>query len=113
MSGKYENAMKAFPNIMGMLNGLSRDIWYIFLPGSSEDLFRLELNIIGQRLKDSERERVMALQNLCGLPLRPNETLAEVRAKARLQGKRKGRLFEDFMKRQDDSDDNPPGDPDV
>jgi len=98
---------------MGMLNGLSRDIWYIFLPGSSEDLFRLELNIIGQRLKDSERERVMALQNLCGLPLRPNETLAEVRAKARLQGKRKGRLFEDFMKRQDDSDDNPPGDPDV
>ncbi len=109
MSGKYENAMKAFPNIMGMLGGLSRDIWYIFLPGSSEDLFRLELNIIGQKLQDSARERVMALQELCGLPLRPNETIEEVRAKARLQGKRNSRIFDDFMNRSDDPDDNPPG----
>ena len=48
--------------------------------------------------------RVMALQKLCDFPLRPNDSLRETMAKARLQGLRRKKL----MDRLNDKDDQNP-----
>lgn len=88
MNKEFEKKLSSFPNIKFMLDGIPQDIWWIFLPGDLNKLFLLESQIIEFKKKELERERVMAIQRLCDFPLRPNESLAEVQARARIQGKK-------------------------
>lgn len=86
MKSDYEKALESYPNIKGMLAGISRQIWYIFLPAAINDLSRLEQAIIDFRKREQVRNQVMSIQNLCGLHLRPNESLQDAKAKARIKG---------------------------
>ncbi len=99
MNYDVDKALYHYDNIQLMLDGLPRELWSIFLPEDEDDLPDLEFNIIHFRRREGEREQVMALQGLCDLPLRPNQPIQEARQKARLQGLRKGRLFDQWQER--------------
>lgn len=109
MSNNYEKVLSSLPNVVNMLKGISKDLWYIFLPASAEQLHKLELQIVANKLKENQRNQVMAIQSLCGLPLRPNEPLQETQAKAKLQGFRNGKLYDKYKKKKNDDDDKPSG----
>ena len=109
MPNNYEKILNSLPNVVNMLKGISKDLWYIFLPASAEHLHQLELQIVANKLNENKRNQVMAIQLLCGLPLRPNEPLRETQAKAHLQGHRRGKLFDKFKKKKKNDDDNPSG----
>jgi len=87
VKSKYEKALESYPNIEQMLKGINRQLWYIFLPASIDDLPQLEQAIGSFKERELERNQVMSMQNLCGLRLRPNEALPETQAKVRLKGK--------------------------
>lgn len=84
-----------------MLDGIPRELWYIFLPESEDDMAMLEADILAQEKRDLERNRVMAIQKICGFALRPNESLRDVVARAKQAG-----LSEDEFPR-DHRTDNP------
>jgi hypothetical protein len=88
-----------YAHVKAMLAGVPRDCWDIFLPNSPKDLRSLERNIIRFEVRQKVRDQVMAIQRLCELPLRPNETLGETQAHARLQGKKKAKLLEEYNQR--------------
>ena len=100
LKSDYEKALESYPNIKGMLAGINRQIWYIFLPASINDLSRLEQAIIDFRKRERVRNQVMSIQNLCGLHLRPNEPLQEVKARAQIKGK----INDELMKKHKDRD---------
>ena len=85
MKSEYEKALESYPNIKNMLEGINRQLWYIFLPASIEELTQLELAIVDFQKREAVRNQVMSMQNLSGLRLRPNEELAETRARAALK----------------------------
>jgi len=87
-----EKALKPYHNIRMMLDSIPRNAWDIFLPENEAQLAVLESNILFFRRRQKEREQVMGIQQLCGFPLRPNESLREVNIKARLAGKKKEKL---------------------
>lgn len=87
MSYDVDKALEAYTNIRMMLKGLPRDIWPVFLPETVEGLPQMELNIVDFIRRAHQREQVIAIQRLCDMPLRPNEELPSVKAKARLKGK--------------------------
>jgi hypothetical protein len=93
LNKEFENKLSSYPNVKFMLDGVPKDIWWIFLPGDLDKLFLLESQVIEFKKKELERERVMAIQRLCNFPLRPNESLAEVQARARIQGKKNDKKF--------------------
>lgn len=102
MNYDVEKALFHYDNIQMMLEGVPEELWDIFLPEEEDDLPDMEFNIINFRRRANERDQVMALQELCDLPLRPNMSLREARQKARLQGLRQARIFEEKYKRADD-----------
>ena len=95
MKSEYEKALESYPNIKSMLEGINRQLWYIFLPASINDLTQLENAIVDFRMREAERNQVMSIQNLSGLRLRPNEPLVATRARAALKGK----MREEILKR--------------
>jgi hypothetical protein len=99
MSDNTEKRKPRFPAIMQMLAGIPKELWPILLPQSPADLPALELNTIRFRVREEERRQVMAIQKLCGLPLRPNHSLRSTRARARLQGIKKERMLDRYNKR--------------
>lgn len=99
MKSKYEKALESYPNIKGMLKGLNRQLWYIFLPASMDDLPELERAIVEFREREKERNQVMSIQNLSSLRLRPNESLKETQVKAELKGKMKKELHNKYKNR--------------
>jgi len=101
-----EKAIEGFRNIRRMLGGLPREIWDIFLPGDEKDLINLEAALIEWRKFEDTRQKVMAIQQLCGLPLRPNMTLNEAQAMARLKGMKKSRLLDEMRRNSGEDDDN-------
>lgn len=103
MKYDIEKALYHYDNIQMMLDGIPEELWSLFLPEEEDDLPDLEFNIIHFRRRASEREQVMALQTLCDLPLRPNQPLREARQRARLEGLRKGRVFDERFNRSDDN----------
>ena len=103
MSANVEQYLDAYTCTKAMLNGLPRDLWDIFLPETPGGLPDLEANIISFVARAEEREAVISLQRLCGMPVRPNEALAETKAKARLRGAQKRKLMEE-KKRQGDTE---------
>ncbi|MEW5923900.1 MAG: hypothetical protein AB1746_07930 [Candidatus Zixiibacteriota bacterium] len=100
MKSDYEKALDSYPNIKNMLDGINRQIWYIFLPASVDDLPHLEFAIVNFKKREQIRNQVMSIQNLCGLHLRPNEPLQEVQAKAQIKGK----INDELMRKQKDRD---------
>ena len=78
-------ALNAFENIKRMVLQLPTQLWVIFLPDSIKGLALLETNLIVLRKREKSRNKVMAIQKLCGFPLRPNASLRETKIKARVQ----------------------------
>jgi hypothetical protein len=99
MNEKPQERKPKFPAIMQMMAGIPKELWPILLPRSPADLPALELNTIRFRVREEERRQVMAIQKLCGLPLRPNHSLRATRARARLQGIMKERMLDRYNKR--------------
>lgn len=104
MKYNIDEHLGSYYNIKVMLKNLPRELWDIFLPENVEGLPQLEMNLLAFKAREVDRNRVMALQKLCGFPLRPNAALREAQAKARLQGLKKKKLLERLRK--DDQDPN-------
>ncbi len=94
--------LAAYPHIRAMLSGLPLQLWYEFLPATAAGLNDMELNIISFRAKEQERDQVMTLQELCEMPLRPNQSLRETKVKARIQGRKKEALLRRYNKDRED-----------
>jgi hypothetical protein len=76
----------SFPNVKSMFQSIPRQLWYIFVPETDEGWAMLEADILAQKKRDKDRDRVMAIQKLCGFMLRPNEPLREVVTRAKKAG---------------------------
>jgi len=87
MDGNFNARLAAYPHIRAMIEKMPRNLWYIFLPGSPDQWSELETCIIDMTRREKIREQIMAIQKLTGMPLRPNEPLEEVIAKARIKGR--------------------------
>ncbi|MBN2226217.1 MAG: hypothetical protein JW763_02515 [candidate division Zixibacteria bacterium] len=87
MNDNYDVRLVAYPHIREMLDGVPRRLWDVFLPESIGGLNELEANIIMMKRREKTREQIMAIQKLTGMPLRPNEPLEAVIAKARIKGR--------------------------
>lgn len=98
MKKEILDALDSFPNVMKTLESIPRQLWDIFLPDTIEDLAMLEADIVAQRDRDRDRDKVMAIQQLCGFPLRPNESVQDVTARARIQGLKNQALLDDYRK---------------
>ena len=86
MKKDIDKILASFPNMRRMLESIPQDLWDILLPETEDALCMLEADIIAQEKRDLERSKVMAIQKLCGFPLRPNEPLLDVIARAKIQG---------------------------
>lgn len=86
----------SYLNVRMMLESIPRNAWDVFLPDNEGDLAMLEADILGQKKRDIERDKVMAIQRLCKFPVRPNESLHDVVARARLQGLKNSKLLDDY-----------------
>jgi|GEM_PF-1267150 len=101
MKYNIDEKLSSYYNVRVMLQGIPRSLWKIFLPGDAEGLPQLEMNILAFKVREVERNRVMALQKLCEFPLRPNASLRETMAKARLQGLKKKKMRDRFKNKDD------------
>jgi hypothetical protein len=95
-------ALEPFPRIQRMLEGIPEELWPIFLPRYESGLSRLEDKIVLFEKRQRERDFVMNIQRLCDLPLRPNASPGEMRAIARLEGKKKDRLLDRFRQEREE-----------
>ncbi len=86
-------ALNAFENIKQMVLQLPTQLWVIFLPDSIKGLALLETNLIVMRKREKTRNKVMAIQKICGFPLRPNASLRETKIKARVQDLKRDRKY--------------------
>ncbi len=106
MVDDVKKQLHRFPNVKQMLERIPEEIWDIFLPRHIAGLQTLEMRVAGFKRREHDRDQVIALQRLCGMPLRPNDSLAATKAKARIQGKKNTGLFEKFKNNNtNDSDD--------
>lgn len=96
MNDEIREVIGSYPNVLLMLKGLSRELWQIFLPDTADGLAMLEADILSQRKRDVERDKIMAIQRLCGFPLRPNAPLQDVVEQAKLQGLKNDHLLNDY-----------------
>ena len=87
-----------YPNLKGMMDDIPEELRPIFLPEKAAGLFEMEANIMVYKKRSLEREQVMALQKLCGLPFRPNEALNITEAKVRIQGIKNRKLLDRYKK---------------
>lgn len=89
-------ALYAFRNIKHMIIQLPTQLWEIFLPDTIKGLALLETNLIILKRREKTRNKVMAIQKLCGFPLRPNASLRETRIKARLEDLKRDRRYRNY-----------------
>lgn len=99
---KYDptKALRPFPNVRAMLKDIPQQLWDIFLPESLTGLPGLESNILALRAREVDRKKVMAIQQMCGFPFRPNAPLREMAAKVKILRMKNGK----FEKGGNDSD---------
>jgi len=91
MNYNPDQALKSYHNIRAMLKGIPRSLWDLVLPEKIHELALLESRLIKLRLREADRNKVMAIQGMCGFPLRPNAPLREMATKLRIQRlKRRG-----------------------
>jgi hypothetical protein len=83
---KYDptKALRPFHNVRAMIRGIPRQLWDIFLPESLTGLPGLESSILALRTREVDRKKVIAIQQMCGFPLRPNAPLREMAAKVKI-----------------------------
>lgn len=84
-------ALRSYHNVRMMLEEIPRELWYIFLPVSANEIAVLERNILAFRSREIDREKVITIQKMCGFPLRPNAPLREMLTKVRIQDMKKGK----------------------
>ena len=82
--------LKSYHNVRGMIKGIPKQLWYIFLPSSPNGLPVLESRILAFRSRESDRQKVISIQKTCGFPLRPNAPLREMVAKVKILRIKKG-----------------------
>ncbi len=104
MSDTYDARLAAYPHIREMLSGVPRSLWDIFLPDLPEEWNELETDIIIVKRREKTREQIMAIQTLTGMPLRPNESLEEVIAKARIKGRVNNAKLRRYRRRDPDQE---------
>lgn len=92
MNYNTDESLKPYYNVRMMLERIPRELWSVFLPATEKGLAELETRILALKAREAERDQAMTIQRLCRLPLRPNEPLREVKAKARVQGIKKDHL---------------------
>ena len=92
MNQDMKKELDFFPNVKAMMEGIPEQLWDIFLPETTDELAQMETNAAAFKQRAVEREQVIAMQQLCGMPLRPNAELREVRIKAKIQGLRHERI---------------------
>ena len=92
MNESLSRTLEPYYNVRHLLESIPQDLWDIFLPSTDAGLLELETRIVNFKAREVERQRVMAIQELCDFPLRPNATLKETQLKARLEGIRKDQL---------------------
>lgn len=97
MNKEIEKVLPSYYNVQHMLESIPRNAWDLFLPEDEGSLAMLEADILAQKKRDIEREKVMAIQKLCNFPLRPNESFQEVAARARIQGLKNSKLLDDYL----------------
>ena len=90
MNNDIIKALKSYHNVRAMLKGIPRELWYIFLPASPNGLPILESKILAFRPREADRKKVIAIQQMCGFPLRPNSPLREMAAKVKILRMKKG-----------------------
>ena len=93
--------LRYYPNIHAMIEDVPRQLWKIFLPNSEGGLPDKEVNVMLFKKRSLERERVIALQRLCNLPFKPNETLNVTEAKARIQGIKNIEIYDKYKNERD------------
>ena len=89
---KYDatKALKSYHNVRAMLKRIPKQLWRLFLPETLNGFPILESKILAFRSREVERKKVMAIQQLCGFPLRPNAPLREMAAKVKIHRMKKG-----------------------
>jgi hypothetical protein len=92
MTDDMKRALKSYPNVLAMFDGIPKTLWDVFLPDTVDGLAQLEANVLAHNARAMDREKVISVQKLCGFPLRPNASLREVSVKARIQGLKRDRL---------------------
>jgi len=97
MNKEVEKALTSYPNLRHMLESIPRNAWDLFLPVDEAGLAMLEADILAQKKRDIERDKVMAIQKLCKFPLRPNESFQDVAARARGLGLKNSKLLDDYL----------------
>ena len=102
MNYDVDKTLQKYHEVRQMLTGIPRDIWPLLLPMNEKELPEFQERIICAAAREAERQEVMDLQRLCGLPIRPNESLGEVKAFIRLRGRKKSRLLDDYRRDRDD-----------
>jgi hypothetical protein len=90
MNYDINKALKSYHNVRAMLKGVPEDLWDIFLPDSPNGLPLLESRILAFRPREADRKKVIAIQQMCGFPLRPNAPLREMAAKVKILRMKKG-----------------------
>jgi hypothetical protein len=89
---KYDvtKALKSYHNVRAMLKRIPQELWHIFLPETLNGLPVLESSIMTFRGRETERKKVMAIQQMCGFPLRPNAPLREMATKLKIHRMKRG-----------------------
>ncbi|MEZ5360496.1 MAG: hypothetical protein R3F48_16910 [Candidatus Zixiibacteriota bacterium] len=103
MTEKVRQRLKNYPNVMEMFENIPEDLWDIFWPKDDREKFLLESRIMLLKIREPERNEVMDLQKLCGLPLRPNQRMSEVAALTREQGQKSAKLLDEYRKKRGES----------
>ena len=88
--GKYRAT--AF-HVVKMLEGIPKDLVYLFTPNDEDGLVQLELNIVRWLARVQERTKVMQLQKHYGLSLRPNQSLRDVTIRLKILELKKNQKF--------------------
>ncbi|MDD3731161.1 MAG: hypothetical protein PHU88_02160 [candidate division Zixibacteria bacterium] len=101
MKYNIDEKLNSYYNIRVMLKGIPRSLWKLLLPVEPEGLDQMEMNILAFKVREVERNRVMALQKICDFSLRPNASLRETLIRARLQGWKKKKMTDRFNNKDD------------
>ena len=95
MKKEILNALYSFKNIKQMILPLPPQLWSIFLPNTLKGLALLETNLIVFKKRERARNKVIALQKICGFPFKPNASLRETRIKARIEDLKRDQKYSD------------------
>ncbi len=77
MEEKIEVALKKCKNVREMLEGIPRQLWEVFMPQTVDEFQASDDNFRSFKARESEREKVIALQRLYSFPPRPNATVRD------------------------------------